>query len=471
MSSQTHSLPRPLALLSLSCQCSLGPLTRFKFTMLIYVLIAVCAILLFFKLRPSDYWTKKGVIQVGAWEGPQLKFFIGNRSLPEYFKEVYDAYSTRVGIYLGSRPALVLKDLEDVQAVMASDFQSFYKRGISTNPNDLLADNVLFIDDFKRWKILRQKLTPVFTSSKLKNMFYIIDQCARDFVEFVQNSGEMRAKPFNCLYTYTTASIGASVFGIDTRTKNTMESPFLDMSWKALEPTLKTNFKFFISGTFPKLFKLLKLRIFGEFEDFFIGSVRNVLESRRHDKVKRHDFIDMCLELQKNGLMKDPNTGYELEPSIEILAAQAFFFFIAGADTTANTMHFTLLSLAGHQDVLTRLHEEIDAVFAGKEQLTYSDIEQLQYLDMVVSESMRMYPTIGSIQRLCTKDTWLPGAKVKIDKDTVIIIPVYGIHRDARFFLNPDSFDPERFSPNNLTNLKKFSYLPFGEGNRICIGK
>lgn len=437
--------------------------------MLPFVLLSVCAVLyLILKSRKSEYWTKRNVVQV---EGTLWNFFFGDRSLPEYFAEIYNTHNTHVGIYLGSQPALVLKDLSDVQAVLASDFQSFYKRGILTNPNDVLADNVLFMDDFKRWKILRQKLTPVFTSSKLKNMFYIIDRCGKDFVEFVQDSQEMKAKPFNALYTYTTASIGASVFGIDTGTSNTMDSPFLTMSWKAVEPSLKLNFVFFISSTFPKLFKLLKLKLFGEHEDFFVGAVKNVMESRRHETTKRHDFIEMCLELQNNGLMKDPVTGYELEPTTEVLAAQAFFFFLAGADTTANTMHFALLTLAGHQDILAKLHEEIDAVFQGKDHLTYDDVEKLQYLDMIISESMRLYPAIGSIQRQCTKDTWLPGAKVKIEKDTSVIIAVYGIHRDKNFFPNPDSFDPERFAPNNLSKLKKFSYLPFGEGNRICIGK
>lgn len=438
-------------------------------TMLLYVLLALCAVVFYvFNSRKSDYWKKRNVKQVNylLW-----KFFFGNRSLPEHYAEIYKANDSPVGVFIGSVPALILKDLEDVQTVMASDFQSFYKRGINTNPNDLLADNVLFIDDYKRWKILRNKLTPLFTTSKLKNMFYILDRCGKDFVDYLQNSKDIRDKPFNALYTYTTSSIGASVFGIDTGTKNTMDSPFLEMSWKAVEPSLKTNVKLVINGMCPTLFRLLKLRIFGEHEEFFIGAVKSVIESRRNATEKTHDFIEMCLELQKQGTMKDPVTGFELEPTTEVLAAQAFFFFIAGADTSANSMHFTLLCLASNQDWLAKVHKEIDSVFQDKDHLDFSDTEKLHILDMVVSESIRLYPTIGVMTRQCTKDAWLPGAKMMMEKGTVAVISAYGIHRDERFFPDPDLFDPERFAPNNLSNLKKYSYLPFGEGNRICIGK
>lgn len=438
--------------------------------MLLVILIVICVVLLIAQLRNKnkDYWKKRNIPQIDdlLW-----KFMLDNRSIPEICKTYYEQYDVpHIGTTMGTTTMLILKNAEDIQAVFAGDFQSFYKRGIPMNPNDTLADNLLFTDDYQKWKIFRQKLSPVFTSSKLKNMFYIIEKCARDFVEFVETDKLMRQTPFNVLYTYTTASIGASVFGIDTGTKNTMDSPFLEMAWKSLQPSIKTNLTFMISGMFPKLFKFLNLKFFGEHEDFFVGAVKKVLESRKHDTVtKRHDFIEICLELQRNGMMRDPSTGYELYPTDELLAAQAFFFFIAGADTTATAMHFTLLELSSNPKILDKLHNEIDTVFEpGKEELTYADTEKLQYLDMVINEAMRKYPPIGFIQRVCTKNTVLPS-NVSIEKDVAVVIPVYAIHRDEKFYPNPDKFDPERFRPENTNN--KFAYFPFGEGNRICIGK
>ncbi|XP_030032398.2 cytochrome P450 6B5 [Manduca sexta] len=437
--------------------------------MLLQVLMFLCFIFtLIYILKKRNYWRSRGITEV---EGSLWKFTFGDRSLPEYYKEIYDKYDDeQIGVYLGSIPSLMLKNLDDIQAVMAGDFQSFYKRGLTVNKSDILGDNILFIDEYPRWKLLRTKLTPVFTSIRLKTMFLSIEKCAKDFVDLIESDETLMKKPFDMLYTFTAASIGAAVFGIDIGGKKAMESPFVIMAWKALTPSFSTNLKFLTSNAFPWLYKTLQLRFFSEHEEFFIGAVKSVFEARRKAE-KRNDFIDLCLELQKNGTMKDSTTEYELEPTDEVLAAQAFFFFIAGADTTANALHFSLLELAGHPTILAKLHNNIDEVFKdGKTAISYEDMDKLQYLDMVVNEAMRKYPPVGQLQRICTRNTELPSNKLKIEKDTGVVIPIYAIHRDEKLFPNPEVFDPERFSPENVQKMHNYSFMAFGGGNRICIG-
>ncbi|KAJ0181465.1 hypothetical protein K1T71_003550 [Dendrolimus kikuchii] len=440
--------------------------------MLFYILLVLCLILLccfLFVNKNRDYWKKRNVVQVN---GTLWKFLFSGRSLSEIYKEIYEEHNeSHIGFFLGANPALIIKDLEDIQAVLAGEFHSFYNRGIiQRNPSDILADNILFIDEFQKWKIIRNKFSPVFTSLRLKTMYVVIEKCAKDFVELIANDTTMNDKPFNALYTYTAASIGASVFGIETVTgKNLMESPFLDMAWKCMTPSLKLNLKFCIGNVSPKLFKWLDLKLFGEHEDFFLNAVKSVLKRRRNAE-KQSDFIDLCLELQKQGTMIDPVSGYRLEPSDEIIAAQAFFFFLAGIDTTANAMHFTLLELASNPNVLSKLHDEIDAVFRNnKQELSYDDLDKMQYLDMVINEAMRKYPPIGAIQRKCTKGTVLSSKNVKVEKDTIIVIPIYALHRDESLYPDPELFDPQRFDPNEM-KVQKYSFLGFGEGNRICLG-
>ncbi|CAH2099435.1 unnamed protein product [Euphydryas editha] len=439
--------------------------------MLFVVLILICllAALIYFKYQ-SEYWKNRGIVQAPV---VLFKFIWSKRSIAEIYKDIYDDYhkESYVGTFLGLKPALIIKNVQDIQVVMQGNFENFHNRGIITNPNDLLSDNVLFIEDYRRWKLLRHKLSPVFTSMKIKSMFYIMERCARDFVKFVNNKPDVSENTFNALYTYTTASIAASIFGIDTHTENTMNSPFLKMTRETTEPSLANNAKFSLASLSPTLFNFFNLKQFGKYEDFFIGIVKNVLKNRRNEEQKRNDFVDTCLELQKQGTMRDPATGYEIEASDEILAAQAFFFFVAGTDTSATVMHFALLELAANQDILKRLHNEIDKVFEEcNEQLTYEDIDKLEYLDMVMSETMRKYPPIGAIQRCCTKSTVLPFGQVPVHTRDVIVIPVFALHRDERYFPNPNKFDPERFAPENVSKIVKFSYLPFGEGNRMCIG-
>ncbi|XP_030040095.2 cytochrome P450 6B7 [Manduca sexta] len=437
--------------------------------MFFQVLLFSCMLLIItLFIKKKNYWKIRGVVQE---TGIIWRYIFGDRSLSEYSKEIYDKYKEdQIGMYFGYTPALMVKNLEDIQAVVAVDFQSFYKRGIVLNENDILGDNILSIDNYPRWKILRHKMTPVFKNIRLKTMFYSIDICAQNLVDLIEKDTQVREKPYNIIYTYTAASIGAAVFGIDTTSKSTIDSPFVKMAWDAFEPSFSTNIKFLLNNMLPSLFNILPIKLFGDHEEFFIGAVKNVLKKRRNSK-KRNDFIDVCLELQKNGLMKDPTTGYELEPTDELLAAQAFFFFIAGTETTANGIHFTLLELAANQTILTKLHEDIDEVFKdGKTELTYEDLDNLPYLDMVMNEALRKYPPIGQNQRFCTKNTELPSNKLKIEKGTVIIIPIYSIHRDEKLFPNPDLFDPERFAPDRIKHMEKFSYMAFGRGNRVCIG-
>lgn len=177
----------------------------------------------YLKTNNRNYWKKQNVVQV---EDLLFKFMFHGRSMTEICKEIYDKYDVPyIGTTQGCVPALIVKSAADIPAVFAGDFQSFNNRGLKSNPNEVLTDNLLFTSDYPRWKLMRQKLSPVFTSAKLKNMFYILEKCARDFVSLVEKDEKMRKTPFNVLYTYTTASIGASVFGIDTRTKDTMNSP------------------------------------------------------------------------------------------------------------------------------------------------------------------------------------------------------------------------------------------------------
>ncbi|XP_072936133.1 uncharacterized protein [Epargyreus clarus] len=440
-------------------------------TMFLFLtLIGIVTVLLYFYLRKgNEYWQKRNVVYA---DNVMFNFLCGNRSLAEVYKELYDHYSDEkyIGIIVGRRPALLLKDVDDIACVLQGDFHNFHSRGIVTNPNDILADNLLFMNDYRRWKLLRQKISPVFTHMKLKNMFYIMERCARDFVEFIEENPKIRSKPFNALYTYTTASTGASVFGIDTQTQNTMDCPFMEMAWKIFEPSFFNNMKFLIANYCPTIFNMLNLKTFGEHEKFFIGVMKKVLESRRNSKEMRHDFIDTCLELQQSGILQDLTTNYTLEPTDEILAAQAFFFFIAGADPSASSMNYALLELSNNPPILKRLHKEIDEVFDNcNGTLTYDDMEKLEYLDMVLNEAMRKYPSIGSIQRTCMKDTILPTG-LKVEENTVAFIPVFAMHRDEKLYPNPNLYDPERFASDNVSNIGKYTYLPFGGGNRVCIG-
>jgi cytochrome P450 len=141
--------------------------------------------------------------------------------------------------------------------------------------------------------------------------------------------------------------------------------------------------------------------------------------------------------------------------------------FLAGHETTANTLNWTWTLLAQNPDVETKLHEELDTVLNGRTP-TLADLEHLPYTEWVIKESMRIYPPAWIVGREAIEDVEIGGYFVP--KGSQFNLVFYFAHHDPRWWDEPEAFRPERFSPENEAKLNKRAYTPFGGGPRICIG-
>lgn len=150
-------------------------------------------------------------------------------------------------------------------------------------------------------------------------------------------------------------------------------------------------------------------------------------------------------------------------------------FFLGGFDTVSSCAVFTAYELLRNPDVQQKLYEEIqqtDKELNGKP-LSYDALQKMKYMDMVVSEALRMWPLAPAVDRYCTQDYTLDdgqGLKFTIDKGTCVWFPASGLHHDPQYFPNPEKFDPERFNDENKGNINLGAYIPFGIGPRNCIG-
>ena len=147
--------------------------------------------------------------------------------------------------------------------------------------------------------------------------------------------------------------------------------------------------------------------------------------------------------------------------------------FLAGHETTSNALTWTWLLLAQQPEVAAQLHTELDAVLGsadnGRRLPTLADLPQLPYTLQVIKESMRLYPPAWVLNtRAATEDTTV--GEYEIPKGTHVFISQYVMHRQARFFPEPERFDPARWTPEFEASLPKFAYMPFGGGPRVCIG-
>lgn len=177
---------------------------------------------------------------------------------------------------------------------------------------------------------------------------------------------------------------------------------------------------------------------------------------------------------------------FSLELTDEVLAAQAFVFFLAGFETSSTTMSFCLYEISNRRDIQDRMSEEAKQVLEKHGEFTYEALQDLKYMQQVIdgkflfivltffffflSETLRMYPPATILLRICTKRYMLEDRGAIIEPNTRVFIPTWSFHRDPELFPEPEIFDPERFSEENKPKIVPYSYMPFGEGPRICIG-
>lgn len=420
----------------------------------------------------ESYWKKRGIKFHSKSKalGPFYDFLVKDRAMFEILGDLYKKYKGEPAVGIGSllSPTLFVLDPINVSHVLQTDFNAFHHRGIENIEGDQLTESVLFMNGPK-WKVMRQNMTPLFTGNKLKSMYYILDRGAQDFVKYLKEHPEtQKGEAFNTMTTYCSAALIASVFGIGT--ESIFDSPFLQITRDLAKPSRMTDFKFFLTNLSPALCNFLGIKIFQEHEKFFVGSIQKAMEMRKEEGKQRHDFIDIAVHLEKNGLMKDTSTNVEMTPTVGLLSAQAFFFFIAGVDPSATTMVCTLFELGRNPEVLRKVQEEIDTTFNTHKEISYDVINKMVYFEKVLSESMRKFPPVGYLTRQCTQTTVLPVGNIKVEEGTKVFTPLFDIHRDPKYYPDPEVFDPERFSGDGLQPISDTFYMPFGRGGRTCIG-
>src|SRR5271165_6546853 len=154
--------------------------------------------------------------------------------------------------------------------------------------------------------------------------------------------------------------------------------------------------------------------------------------------------------------------------SEQSLRDQVITIFLAGYETVANALSWTWYLLSQNPECERRFHKEIDRELEGRLP-TFDDVPRLRYVEMVLAESMRLYPPAWAMGRLARND--FQFGDFFLPAKTTVLMSQFITHRDARFFPEPLRFDPERFTPEAKARRTKFSYFPFGAGFRQCIGE
>ena len=191
------------------------------------------------------------------------------------------------------------------------------------------------------------------------------------------------------------------------------------------------------------------------------ATIYRMIAERRARDDGRDDLLSMLLRARDE---EGDGTGM----SDKQLRDEALTIFLAGHETTANALTWTWYLLARHPEIESRLHAELDEVLEGRLP-TVADLPRLRYTEMVVAESMRVFPPVWAIGRQALETFELGG--YTIPGGTMVLMSQWVMHRDARYYPDPERVDPERWTPEAKAARPKFAYFPFGGGARVCIGE
>lgn len=461
--------------------------------------VLTCAVLYLISKYFHNYWTRHGFKQQKPWfiVGDIGKLMTQSLSVPEFISKTY--YQNRnerfMGMYNLYRPALFVLDTKLINDIMIRDFNNFHDHTIDLDvKNDPLIGN-LFSLTGQKWRDLRIKLSPTFTSGKLKMMFPIIKSCADVLIKYIDKNAKKNQNVFSSkdLFTRYNTNVNSSVaYGIDNDCINERDHPFYKQGMKFFEPTIRNSIRMFFFMFLPNFMELFKVKFApSDVDTFFRKLVKEMVEYREKNDFKRNDFMDLLLQLKNKGYVSadknetlDEDDNDEVETNTQIdnetttltkltldeVSAQAFVFFLASFETSSSAMNFLLIELLRNKKIQRKVQDEIDETFATQG-VTYESVKNLKYLEACLLETLRKYPPVPILTRQCTSDFKIPDSDLVLPKGIDVSIPVFALHRDPEIYDDPLEFKPERFldDPTGNGRAEGLFYIPFGSGPRHCI--
>lgn len=347
------------------------------FTSFVYFLLAILIAGYLFIQRKHQYWKRLKVPYV------EPEFFYGNsrgidREYPSgfFFRDMYLKHKSKgpiFGVYVFTEPMAVLTDLDLIKAVMVKEFNTFPSRGGYHNEKDDPVSANLANVDGEKWRNLRNKLTPTFTSGKLKMMFSTISEVADKFMEQIlvetKSTGQIEIK--DILSRFTTDVIGKTAFGIEC---NSLENPQTEFYKFGLKAFSKTNFlKRLLTTNHPNLARKLHITTSDkEIGSFYRDVVEQTINYRQKNNIQRNDFINL--------LMNTWNTDSPM--TFNEIWAQSVVFFLAGYETSSTALTYTLYELSQHPEIQQKARESARKVLEKNNgEFSYEAVAEMQYVE------------------------------------------------------------------------------------------
>nr|AAX84943.1 cytochrome P450 [Plutella xylostella] len=454
------------------------------------VAVALLAAFIAFTLwtnRRWNYWKKQNVKYLTPIP------FLGNVADVIFQRDTFGAVTQRicqqfpdeavVGMFYCSNPAALVQCPDMLKTVMVKDYAYCSSKEVSVHSHKEPMTKNMFFTFGDKWKLIRQNLTPVYTSAKMKNMFPLVQDCCRIFQKVLDDEiGKGRVVEVKSLIArYTMDCITSCAFGVDSGTMSKGEegNPFTETGHLLFDERPIAGVKNVLRYGYPSFFYSVGLELYSsKIYRFFRSVILDVINSRNGAKSSRNDMVDLISDWKKNKYITGDsidngidggNKKVRIEVDDELLVSQCVLFFQAGFQPSALTSAYLLYELAKNQDIQERVLAEVDEYWSTRDEVQTDCVTALPFLAQCMEESLRMYPPVSVLMREIYKDYTLPNG-VHLKKGMMIHIPVYHLHHNPKYFPEPEVFRPERFSEEGRKSIVPYTYLPFGDGPRMCIG-
>ncbi|XP_065080340.1 probable cytochrome P450 9f2 isoform X1 [Ochlerotatus camptorhynchus] len=434
----------------------------------------------------------------------KVKLVFGSKVLYNSFPD-----AKIIGYYTVMEPTYMVRDPEMIKKITIKDFDHFTDRspvlpsayGESTT-EDSLFFNSLFSLRGQKWRDMRSTLSPAFTGSRIRQMFELVSDRAismMDFFHLEASSGrrKLELEMKDTFSRFVSNAIATVAFGIEVDSFRDPENEFYIKGKQTQNVhTFKAIVLSFAIRLLPFLQKVVRVDLVdADLAEYFKKTILDNMEQRRARGIVRNDMVNMLMGAQTGALkhekdeqeakeadgfatVEESNVGKSTHSRIwteNELVAQCFLFFFAAFDNISSILTFLSYELTVDQEIQKRLYEEIEQTEAslGGKPLTYDALQKMKFMDMVVSETLRKWPTATLTDRHSNEDYVFDdeaGIKFVIEKGNTLWIPILAIHHDPKYYPCPERFDPERFSEENRSRITPGTYLPFGAGPRNCIG-
>lgn len=355
-----------------------------------YILLILTFLLIgyFFIKKRFQYWSDTGVISVKG------KFPLGNLqglgkkyNIAEIIDKLYKNLKSRVpfgfgGIYFFIDPVALITDIGLIKSILVKDFQYFHDRGMFLNEKDDPIAAHLFNIEGLTWKNLRTKLTPTFTSGKMKMMFPTIVKVGDQFRDYIAKSitknPEIEIK--DVLSRFTTDVIGNCAFGLECDSLNNPDSEFRKMGKKAIDSPRHGALATFAILQFREFARSIGIKeTSDDVAEFFLRTVKETIYYREQNNIERNDFMNLLINLKNS-----KNDAERL--TVNEISAQAFLFFLAGFETSSTAMLYAMYELSLNQELQDKARQSITDTlqkFDGK--ITYEAVSEMAYIDQCIN--------------------------------------------------------------------------------------